>query len=298
MLNWQLHASRQYWDQRDLTELLALDSDGQNRYRSHAWDLDADGRVYGGQLIGQALWAASQSAGGRSPGVLQTTFLNDADPQGAFEYSVESLQDDRRFSNRHVYGVQGTGLLLSANVSFHLPSANNCRVFHLDRQVPAPESLPTLAELAAMDSNNCKGRSLCVIDRPVVDVRPIPPDAGRERPDYHGETAFWMRLNQPLPGEGCLHHAALAYLSDCRLDRCLVPSPTVMEPWRHCRVSSLNHNLWFHSSTIDANDWLLFLSEPVRNLAGRSLVSTRIYQRYGRLVASMVQDIWVDPKID
>ncbi|MDR9752514.1 thioesterase family protein [Pseudomonas sp. SZMC_28357] len=293
-MNRPLHASRLYWDQRDLTELLALDADGQHRYRSHACELDADGRVHGGQLIAQALWAAAQSAGGYSPSMLQSTFLHDADPRGAVEYSVEVLQDDRCLSNRHVYAVQGTGLVLSANASFRQPSAASGRVHHLDRQMPVPEALPTLAELAVMDPQSGEGMRLRMIDHPVLDVRPIPLPLQCEWPAEHGETAFWVRLKHALPGEGCLHHAALAYMSDCRLARWSVPSAMATQASPHCRVSNLNHTLWFHSPAIDANDWLLFLSDPVLSLSGRNLVNTRIYQRYGRLVASRVQDLWVE----
>ncbi len=298
MVNRPLHASRHYWDQRDLTELLALDADGQNRYRSHACDLDADGRLHGGQLIAQALWAAAQSAGGRSPGMLQSTFLHDADPQGAIEYSVESLQDDRRLSNRHVYAVQGTGLVLSAHVSFQQPGVDSGRFHHLDRQMPAPDTLPTLAERATIDANPGEGLRLRMIDHPMLDVRPIALQSQCDGVAEHGESAVWVRLKHALPGEGCLHHAALAYMSDCRLTRWPVPSTMTTQAWQHCRVSSLNHTLWFHSPAIDANDWLLFLSDPVRSLSGRSLVSTRIYQRYGRLVASRVQELWVEAATD
>lgn len=293
----ELHTSGQYWDQRDLTELLALDLDGQNRYRSHTSDVDNHGHVYGGQLIAQTLWAAAQGLEGRSPSLLQMTFLNDASPLDTIEYSVELLQDGRCFSNRHIYGVQGTGLVLSANASFQKTSTDSGRVYHLDRLLPTPEGLPTLAESAASQMHQGHALRLRLIDRPVLDVRPIHAERAGGRPDDQPEVGYWVRLNQPLPNEGCLHPAALAYMSDCWLNRCLVPSPSMPDPWQHGRVSQLNHSLWFHSSLIDANDWLLFLSEPVRSLAGRGLVTTHIYQRYGRLVASMTQDMLLSPLV-
>lgn len=288
-----LHTSRRYWDRGDLAELLALDLDGQNRYRSHACDVDASGQAYSGQLIAQALWAAAQSADQRSPSFLQTSFLNDARPLDTIEYSVEFLRDSRCFSNRHVYGVQGTGLVLSANATFQAANADSHRVYHLDRQVPSPESLPPLGELSVSHPHLCEAFRLRFIDQSILDVRPISAEAGVEMSGERHEIGFWVRLSQPLPGEGYLHHAALAYMSDCWLNRRLMPSPSVADPWQHFCVSHLNHSLWFHSPQIDANDWLLFLYEPVRNISGRGLVTTNIYQRYGRLVASMAQDVLV-----
>lgn len=285
-----LHTSRQYWDQRDLIELLALDSDGQNRYRSHVCDIDVSGGVYGGQLIAQALWAAAQSVNGRSPSILQMTFLQEAHPLDSIEYSVELLQDDRNLSNRHVYGVQGTGLIFSANASFQVCEPDRGRPYQLERTLPAPESLPTLAELAASHPLRFESFQLRFTDCPVLDVRPIHDEKRMDQLQASGEIGYWVRLNQSLPHEGCLHHAALAYMSACWLNRSLAPSVSIPDRWQHYNVSNLNHSLWFHSAQPDANDWLLFLNDPHRVLSGHGMATTRIYQRNGQLVASMVQD--------
>jgi acyl-CoA thioesterase-2 len=288
-----LQTSRQYWDQRDLIELLALDSDGQNRYRSHACDIDVNGGVYGGQLIAQALWAAAQSVSGRSPSMLQMTFLQEAHPLDSIEYSVELLQDDRHVSNRHVYGVQGTGLIFSANVSFQHSDVSSGQPRPLERRLPEPESLPTLAELAVSHPHRCEAFQLRFTDCPVLDVRPIHDEKRIDQPQVNSEIGYWVRLKQPLPGEGCLHHAALAYISACWLNRGLASSLPLPDTWRHYNVCSLNQSLWFHSSQLDANDWLLFLNDPDRVLSGHGLATTRIYQRNGLPVASMVQDVLV-----
>jgi acyl-CoA thioesterase-2 len=288
-----LHTSKQYWDQRDLVELLALDSDGQNRYRSHACDIDAIGGIYGGQLIAQALWAAAQSVKGRSPSMLQVTFLQEAHPLDSIEYSVELLQDDRHVSNRHVYGVQGTGLIFSAHATFQQADATSGRSFYLERTLPTPESLPALAELVASNPQRCESYQLRFTDCPVLDVRPIHDEPCTEQPQVNSEIGYWIRLNQSLPHEGCLHQAALAYMSACWLSRSLAPSFSMPDTWQHYSVSNLNHSLWFHSSQLDANDWLLFLKDPDRTLSGHGLATTRIYQRNGLFVASMVQDVLV-----
>ncbi|SUD31377.1 putative acyl-CoA thioesterase II [Pseudomonas fluorescens] len=288
--------SERRWDQRDLTELLTLEPTGQQNWRSYAYDTNANGRVYGGQLLGQALWAAAQTANGRNPSMLQMTFLQGARPKDTIEYSVEGLQDGRRLSTRHVYGVQGTGLVLSANASFQVAQSEPGDLHQLQQPMPAPESLPTLAELAERYPQDSEAVQLRFNARPVLDIRPIHPQDHFERPADRRDTAYWVRLNQPLAVEGCLHHAALAYLSDGWLNASLAPGQGMLDLWQNHYVSNLNHTLWFHSLEIDVNEWLLFVNDAVRSLSGRGLTMTHIYQRDGRLVASMAQDLLISPR--
>ncbi|MBD1585559.1 acyl-CoA thioesterase [Pseudomonas typographi] len=284
------------WDQRDLTELLTLESAGRQNWRSCVCDTNANGRVYGGQLLGQTLWAAAQTVDGRSPSMLQITFLQGARPQEAIEYSVEPLQDGRRLSTRHVYGVQGTGLVLSANASFQVAQADPGNPQRLQHPVPTPESLPTLAELAERYPHDSEAVQLRFNARPVLDIRPVHPEGYFEHAAEQREISYWVRLNQALPSEGCLHHAALAYLSDSWLNASLAPRKGMLELWQHYYVSNLNHTLWFHSLAINVNEWLLFVNDALHSLSGRGLAMTHIYQRDGRLVASMAQDLLISPR--
>ena len=284
------------WDQRDLTELLTLEHNGQLGWRSCVCDTNANGRVFGGQLLGQALWAAAQTAQGRTPGMLQMTFLQGARPQEAIEYSVEPLQDGRRFSTRHVYGIQGTGLVFSANATFQVTQPDEGDAHRIALDAPSPEDLPTLAELARRYPYDSEAVQLRFSARPVLDIRPIHPEGYFEHPAEQREVSYWVRLNEALPDEGVLHHAALAYLSDSWLNASLAPRRGMLELWQHYYVSNLNHTLWFHSPVINVNEWLLFVNEAVRGLSGRGLATAKIYRRDGRLVASMAQDLLISPR--
>lgn len=284
------------WDQRDLTELLSLETIGNNTWQSYVCDTNANGRVYAGQLLGQALWAATQTVEDRPPGMLQMTFLQGARPQESIEYSVETLQDGRRLSSRHIYGVQGTGLVMSANASFQVPQSGPDNTQRLLRQVPCPECLPTLAELAARFPFQSESLQLRASAKPLLDIRLINPTVCFDSAVEHGEVVYWIRLNQPLPTEGYLHHAALAYMSDSWLNGNVAPQRPLDDLWQHCYVSNLNHSLWFHSLDLDVTDWLLFVNDAVRSLSGRSLAMTHIYQRNGRLVASMAQDLLISSR--
>src|ERR1044072_7184570 len=89
------------WDQGDLTQLLSLEDGPQDTFRATVNDRNVNGRVYAGQLLGQALWAAAQTVQQRVPSTLQATFLQGARPEDTLESKVEVLQDGRRFSSRH-----------------------------------------------------------------------------------------------------------------------------------------------------------------------------------------------------
>jgi acyl-CoA thioesterase-2 len=284
------------WDQRDLTELLTLEPVGRASWQSYVCDTNVNGRVHGGQLLGQTLWAAAQTAEGRSPATLQMTFLQGAQPQESIEFSVESLQDGRRLSSRHIYGVQGTGLVLSANASFQVPQAHPGDPHRLAHPVPAPENLPTLAEACEHHRQESEAMQLRFSVRPLLDIRPIPPEDRCESPRDQRAVNYWIRLVQPLHREGYLHHAALAYLSASGLSTSIAQQHGMPDQWEHYYVSNLNHSLWFHSLDIDVTDWLLFVNEAVRSLSGRSLAMTHIYRRDGLLVASMAQDLLISSR--
>jgi acyl-CoA thioesterase-2 len=286
-----LYGSLPSWDQRDLAQLLTLDSDGQNRFRSHVCDINVHGEVYGGQLLAQSLWAAAQSVRARSPSVLQMTALQAAHTRNAVEFSVETLQDDPRLSYRHVYGVQGTGLIFSASVAFKQPEPDLRPSSRLDVRVPDPESLQTLDQMVASHDSGSAFFQLRFTGNKVLDVRPIHAHAPRQAPAGPGVEGYWIRLSEPLPDEGCLHHAALAYMSQCWLTHSSPIASAGLDRSPLFSIRKLNHSLWFHSADINANDWSLFLHDPVTSDGVRDLVTTRIYRRNGQLLASMTQDI-------
>ncbi|MCY1204932.1 Acyl-CoA thioesterase 2 [compost metagenome] len=293
----QPHHSRA-WDQGDLTELLSLENGPQDTFRSTVNDSNVNGRVYSGQLLGQALWAAAQTAPQRVPSTLQATFLQGARPADALEYKVEALQDGRRFSSRHVYGVQGTALVLSAHATFQNPDEAPEPAPRLASELPPPDSLPDLHELAQRYPGQGEALHVRFTGQQLLDIRLVDPQAYFDAATPPDEIAYWVRLLQPLTVEGCLHHAALAYLSDCWFHRALTPPCGMRGLWQHHYIASLNHTLWFHSPEPACGDWLLFVSRATRSIAGRGLAQAHIYRRDGRLIASMAQDLLISPRTD
>lgn len=132
----------------------------------------------------------------------------------------------------------------------------------------------------------------------LLDIRPVNPEAHRAGTAARNALDYWVRLLPPLTAEGCLHHAALAYLCDCWFNGALAPTASAGDFWQQHYVANLNHTLWFHTPEPACDDWLLFVSQATRSLAGRGLALAHIYRRDGRLIASMAQDLLISSRTD
>ena len=63
-------------------------------------------RIFGGQVIGQALVAATRTVEGRKPHSLHAYFILPGDPKVPIIYEVERIRDGRSFATRRVKAIQ------------------------------------------------------------------------------------------------------------------------------------------------------------------------------------------------
>ena len=293
------------WDGADIAGLLDLASPQPGRFRSRLAEVNEHGRVYGGQLLGQALAAAARTVPADRPATaMQFMFLAGALPELPINYEVITLQDGKRFSSRHVRGSQSGGrIVCDANVSFataidspeHMaPPAPDCG---LDTD---PESLPELSDIAGPEATEIERtlaywfRSHVAIDfrAPFVDDL-LRPDQNQPR------MRFWIRMRRPLPDDPSLHAAAFAYLSDYWINfaACISEVRPIAAAGAELYVASLNHAIWSHRP-LRADEWLLFDCVSPSGAIGRGLSIARIYDRVGRLVASATQECLLTPTGD
>ena len=253
------------------------------RFRSRVGEINEHGRVYGGQLLGQALAAAALTVPADRPATaMQFMFLAGALPDQPIDYEVAALQDGKRFSARHVRGSQSGGrMVCDANVSFaaaidspeHMaPPASDCG---LDRD---PESLPGLADIAAPGVAGIE-RTLGYLFRThaAIDFRaPFVDDLLRPDTDQP-RVRFWIKMQRRLPDEASLHAAAFAYLSDYWINfaGCIAEVGPIAEAGTEIYVASLNHSIWWHRP-LRADDWLLFDCISPSGAIGRGLSIGRI----------------------
>ena len=280
----------------DLVALLDLEPAGADRFIGRSPDMGW-ARVYGGQVVAQALVAATRTVPGRSPHSLHAYFLLGGDPAEPILFAVERVRDGRSFSTRRVTASQRGEPIFVLAASFHVAEDG------LEHQAPAPAAAPPervfdpQAALAAM-AEPARKRMQALFDR----VRPIefrPIDLGRYAPLRAGETraaeqSVWIRIGGPLPDDPIIHTAALAYLSDMTLlDTALVAHGHAIFDGRH-QVASLDHALWLHRPC-RADDWLLYVQDSPSAFGGRALTRGMLYRRDGALAASVAQEGLVRP---
>ena len=246
-------------------------------------------RVFGGQVIGQALVAANRTVTGRNPHSLHAYFLRAGDPSVPIIYEVDRIRDGGSFSTRRVVAIQHGQAIFSMAASFHREEPGLHHQIKMP-DVPSPESLPSEAELKArfMERMPPQVRAYWERERP-IEIRPV--DLSRYlEPGNHAPTQqVWIRATGRLGDDLALHQCVLAYASDFTLlDTALIAHGRfVFDP--SLMLASLDHAIWFHRK-FRADEWLLYAQDSPSSGAGRALCRGTLFTRSGELVASTAQE--------
>jgi len=246
-------------------------------------------RVFGGQVIGQALVAANRTVNGRLAHSLHAYFLRAGDPSVPIIYNVDRIRDGGSFTTRRVVAVQHGQAIFSMAASFHKEETGLEHQIKMP-EVPPPESLPSEAELKAclIDRVPPQVKAYWERERP-IEIRPV--DLSRYlTPGNHAPSQqVWIRATGELPNDQSLHQCVLAYASDFTLlDTALIAHGRfVFDP--KLMLASLDHALWFHRK-LRADEWLLYAQDSPISVAGRAFCRGMMFARDGKLVASTAQE--------
>jgi acyl-CoA thioesterase-2 len=246
-------------------------------------------RVFGGQVIGQALVAANRTVNGRLAHSLHAYFLRAGDPSVPIIYNVDRIRDGGSFTTRRVVAVQHGQAIFSMAASFHKEETGLEHQIKMP-EVPPPESLPSEAELKAclIDRVPPQVKAYWERERP-IEIRPV--DLSRYlTPGNHAPSQqVWIRATGELPDDQSLHQCVLAYASDFTLlDTALIAHGRfVFDP--RLMLASLDHALWFHRK-LRADEWLLYAQDSPISGAGRAFCRGMLFARDGKLVASTAQE--------
>ena len=273
----------------NLLSILDLETLEQNLFRGLS-PQDGWQRVYGGQVLGQALVAAVRTVPEeRVCHSLHAYFLLPGDPKVPIIYEVEPLRDGGSFTTRRVKAIQHGKAMFAMSASFqkHEPGLDHQSTMP---KLPMPEDLPSEKELVErfMDHLPDDIRAYWQRERP-IEMRPVDLSRYLDRRKRAPEQAIWMRANGKLPDAFALHQCVLAYASDFTLlDTSLIAHGKLMFD-RDMQMASLDHALWFHRP-VRADDWLLYVQESPSAQGGRGFARGSIYTRDGTLVATASQE--------
>jgi len=272
----------------DLLALLDLEPLEVNLFRGRSPETGWQ-RVFGGQVIGQALVAAVRTVENRVPHSMHAYFLLPGDPKVPIIYEVERIREGKSFTTRRVLAIQHGHPIFSMSVSFHNDEEGLSHQAKMP-DVPAPDALTNEAEM--------RERFAEIMPEPVkryyererpIELRPVEYGryVGKKLED--GKFNVWIRATGRLPDDPAIHQCVLAYASDLTLlDTALVPhGRTLFE--KEFMAASLDHALWIHRP-FRADDWLLY-AQDTPNLSGsRGFSRGLIFTRDGTLVASVAQE--------
>jgi acyl-CoA thioesterase-2 len=272
----------------NLIRLLKLESVGEGRFRGHSQDLGY-AKLFGGQVIGQSLSAASQSTEGRLPHSLHAYFIRPGDANFPIDYEVENIRDGRSFSVRRVVASQFEKPILAMTASFQTEEVG---VEHQDAMpnVPGPEVLEPELKIYRDHAHEIpeKVRSQFTADRP-IEYRIV--EAQNPFRPKHGiaKRHMWIRSTARLPDDPIIHQSMLAYTTDYGfLETALMPHGiSIAHPG--LAIASLDHAIWFHRP-FRLDDWLLYVADSPTAGSARGFVRGQIFDQQGRLVASTTQE--------
>lgn len=281
---------------QNLAEVFELEQLDSNLFRSRVNQRNSNNALFGGQILGQGLKAAALTVeAGRQAHSLHGYFLLAGIADIPVIYDVELTRDGGSFSTRRVVARQRGKTIFHMELSFHRQEQGFEHEASVDIDVPDPEQLLSLSELAARypqllpnGDETPEGR------QSIVELKPVSPEDFFMRKSATARGLYWIRSSTVLPDDPLTHMAALAYLSDYFLISTVLLKHTVSMMAASVRTASLDHAMWFHQPC-RADEWVLV--DAVSPFAGgaRGFSRGQMYDRQRRLVASIAQEGLVRP---
>jgi acyl-CoA thioesterase-2 len=252
----------------DLRKVFDLEPHGPDTYLGesppYSW-----GRIYGGLVIAQALWAATKTVDPKyAVHSLHAYFILGGDLREPVRYEVDRVRNGRSFATRRVAARQSRGAILTLGCSFQVAEEGpQTQSAELSKEIPQPKALEQEWDAGAHRCN-------VPLTKP---GEPVPP-----------RSVAWARYPPPLDDDPRLHCCALAYLSDMN------PMSAIHRSHPHDQDSglmgaSLDHAMWFHRP-VRADGWVLIDMNAHGMIGSRGLATGLVFSADGTHVATIAQE--------
>ena len=273
-----------------LINLLDLEQLENNLFRGQSENIGGP-RVFGGQVLGQALTAAVRTVDKkRTAHSLHAYFLRPGDMELPIIYDVDRIRDGGSFTTRRVVAIQKGEPIFNTSISFHKKESGPTHQIDMP-DIPSPEECKSEIQIRKQIAERVpeKMRDFFLRERP-IEMRSMPGEdmfqEAKKKPPYK---YMWMKAVDRLPDDKSLHQAILAYASDMGL------LSTSLNPHRlsfasgNFQSASLDHAMWFHRP-FRADEWMLYSTDSPSASNARGFNRGSVYTREGVLVASAVQE--------
>ncbi len=246
--------------------------------------------LFGGQVLAQALMAATHTVEGRNPHSLHAYFLRAGSSDAPVRYHVEKTRDGRSISSRRVVAMQFDRPIFYCSASYHIEEAGFEHQDTAPTDIPDPETLlrdsesHAVAETADDDNESSPFQLL-----------PIPENLFSSTEQHAPDALFWLKARSPLPEQPALQAAALAFVSDLGLlATAVLPHPaSLFDP--SIVAASIDHAMWFHHHDYKVSDWMLCRIHSPWAGNARGFSQASIFDRGGKLIASTAQEGLIRP---
>ena len=271
----------------DLVQTLDLEPIELNLFRGHNADRDRE-RLYGGQVIAQALAAAYRTVEDRVCHSLHAYFIRPGDPKVPVLYQVDRARDGRSFATRRVVAIQHGEQIFNLAASFQV--AEDGLEHQADMpEAPDPETLPDertrWAELAA---HMPRERAEWMMRERPLEMRPVDPQNPVQPTVLPASQRVWFRVRAAVGPDVALNQCLLAYASDMSLlGTCMRPHGVDWNT-RGMQSASLDHAIWFHHP-VQVEEWMLYAQDSPSAAGARGFNRGSVYTRQGLLAASVAQ---------
>jgi acyl-CoA thioesterase-2 len=244
-------------------------------------------RVFGGQVIGQALIAAARTVEGRLCHSLHGYFLRPGDPTIPIVYEVDRIRDGRSFTTRRVVAIQRGAAIFNMSVSFQVDEEGLSHQAEMP-EIPPPEDCIDESEAFFAHKDELPEEMQRMWRERPIEMRRVEPHSfakPEKRPPFQNA---WIRVKDKLPDDPSLHQCILAYASDMGiLSTCTLPhGKSFMDG---LMTASLDHAMWFHRP-FRVDEWILFAQDSPSAGGSRGFNRGMMFTQDGTLIASVAQE--------
>jgi acyl-CoA thioesterase-2 len=272
----------------DLLKVMTLERLERDLFRGESRDIGSP-QVYGGQVLGQALVAASRTVEERVVHSLHAYFLRRGDFNQPIVYEVDRARDGRHFSTRRIVAIQHGEQIFNMSASFQAEESG------LEHQmampsVPGPGSLRDLASYYRDLTTHASHRVRRILEHQwPFDIRPVEPPNDIHPRKLEPFNHVWVRTLGRLPDDESLHRCLLAYISDFTLLTTATNPHGVVFGGKGLIMASIDHAMWFHRP-VRVDEWLLYATDSPSSSGARGFTRGSVFAEDGRLVASTSQE--------
>lgn len=272
-----------------LIDLLDLEQIEINLFRGQSHKTGAPS-VFGGQVLGQALMAASRTVDNYHVHSLHSYFLRGGDMQAPIIYDVDRIRDGRSFCTRRVVAIQHGRPIFNMSASFQKDEEG----FEHQAEMPdvaGPEGLKSDRQLKEeiLSSKGKEFNPYIMPDWP-IEVRRVEDTLPTRKPKIHPPIQHvWFRVHDSLPDDRIIHKCTTAYASDLNLLSTATQPHGISYMAGNVRLATIDHSMWFHRP-FKADEWLLYAMESPSSSGCRGFSRGLIFNQEGKLVVSCTQE--------